>query len=137
VTLITYVVAAALLFIGGVGGIEAVEELRAEMDPGALEIVAALVYGAVQWFAAAGITSSLGQITDEYLAERFEWRYLNAPFYVISIAVVLHAVSAFVLGYRDLPFVAVALTVGTLLGLASTLTFAIAESRMERRAEPT
>jgi putative membrane protein len=137
VTLITYVVAAALLFIGGVGGLEAVEELRAETEPGALEIVAALVYGAVQWFAAAGITSSLGQITDEYLAERFEWRYLNAPFYVISIAVVLHAVSAFVLGYRDLPYVAVALTVGTLLGLASTLTFAIAESRMERRAEPT
>ncbi len=137
VTLITYVVAAALLFIGGVGGIEAVEELRAEMDPGALEIVAALVYGAVQWFAAAGITSSLGQITDEYLAERFEWRYLNAPFYVVSIAVVLHAVSAFVLGYQELPYVAVALTVGTLLGLASTLTFAIAESRFERRAEPT
>ncbi|WP_336343008.1 DUF373 family protein [Halalkalicoccus ordinarius] len=137
VTLITYVVAAALLFIGGVGGIEAVEEVRTEMDPSALEIIAALVYGAVQWFAAAGITSSLGQITDEYLADRFEWRYLNAPFYVVSIAVVLYAVSAFVLGYQTLPYVAVALTVGTLLGLVSTLTFAIAESRFERRAEPT
>lgn len=137
VTLITYVVAAALLFIGGVGGIEAVEEAQTRMDPSALEVIAALVYGAVQWFAAAGITSSLGQITDEYLADRFEWRYLNAPFYVVSIAVVLHAVSAFVLGYQELPYVAVALTVGTLLGLASTLTFAIAESRLERRAEPT
>lgn len=137
VTLITYVVAAALLFIGGVGGIEAVEEVRTEMDPSALEVIAALVYGAVQWFAAAGITSSLGQITDEYLADRFEWRYLNAPFYVVSIAVVLYAVSAFVLGYQTLPYVAVALTVGTLLGLVSTLTFAIAESRFERRAEPT
>jgi putative membrane protein len=137
VTLITYVVAAALMFIGGVGGIEAVEAARTRMDPSALEVIAALVYGAVQWFAAAGITSSLGQITDEYLADRFEWRYLNAPFYVVSIAVVLHAVSAFVLGYQELPYVAVALTVGTLLGLASTLTFAIAESRLERRAEPT
>ncbi|WP_122087973.1 DUF373 family protein, partial [Halalkalicoccus subterraneus] len=85
----------------------------------------------------AGITSSLGQITDEYLAGRFEWRYLNAPFYVISIAVVLRAVSAFVLGYQNLAYVAIALTVGTVLGLASTLIFAIAESRMERRAEPT
>ena len=107
------------------------------MTMGTIEVLAALVYGAVQWFAAAGITSSLGQITDEYLADRFEWRYLNAPFYVVSIAVVLHAVSAFVLDYQDLPYVAIALTIGTLLGLASTLTFAIAESRLERRAEPT
>lgn len=137
VTLITYIVAAALLFIGGVGGVERVEAAGTEMPMGAIEVIAALVYGAVQWFAAAGITSSLGQVTDEYLADRFEWRYLNAPFYVVSIAVVLHAVSAFVLGYQDLPYVAVALTVGTLLGLASTLTFAIAESRLERRAEPT
>ena len=137
VTLITYVVAAALLFIGGVDGIEAVEETHTGMAAGALEIIAALVYGAVRWFAAAGITSSLGQITDEYLADRFEWRYLNAPFYVVSIAVVLHAVSAFMLGYQELPYVAVALTVGTLIGLASTLTFAIAESHFERRAEPT
>lgn len=137
VTLITYVVAAALMFIGGVGGIEALETARTGMAMGAVEVVAALVYGAVQWFAAAGITSSLGQITDEYLADRFEWRYLNAPFYVVSIAVVLHAVSAFVLGYQDLPYVAIALTGGTLLGLASTLTFAIAESRFARRAEPT
>ncbi len=137
VTLITYVVAAALLFIGGVGGLDALEAARVRMALGTIEVIAALVYGAIQWFAAAGITSSLGQITDEYLAERFEWRYLNAPFYVLSIAIVLHPVSAFVLDYRGLPYVAVALTVGTLLGLASTLTFAIAESRMERRAEPT
>ncbi|MFC7008825.1 DUF373 family protein [Halalkalicoccus salilacus] len=137
VTLITYVVAAALLFIGGVDGIEAVRTVQARMEPSTLDVIAALVYGAVQWFAAAGITSSLGQITDEYLADRFEWRYLNAPFYVVSIAVVLYAVSAFVLGYRALPYVAVALTVGTLLGLASTLVFAIAESRLEGRAEPT
>lgn len=137
VTLITYIVAASLLFIGGVGGIDAMETAGTEMSLGAIEVIAALVYGAVQWFAAAGITSSLGQITDEYLANRFEWRYLNAPFYVISIAVALHAVTAFVLGYQDLPYVAIALTIGTLLGLASTLTFAIAESRLERRAEPT
>ncbi len=137
VTLITYVVAAALMFIGGTSGIEALETARARTAMSRVEVVAALVYGAVQWFAAAGITSSLGQITDEYLADRFEWRYLNAPFYVISIAVVLYAVSAFVLGYRELPYVAVALTAGTLLGLASTLVFAIAESRFERHAEPT
>jgi putative membrane protein len=95
----------------------------------------------VTWFTAAGVTTSLGQITDEYLADRFQWRYLNAPFYVLSIALVLHAISAYFL-HRvplELPrltYLAVMLTVGTLLGLTSTLAFAIAESRRSRRAEP-
>ncbi len=136
VTLITYVVAAALLIIGGLGGVEALETLR-ETRPnaiGVLDVIAAMVYGAVQWFAAAGVTSSLGRVTDEYLAGEFRWRYLNAPFYVVSIAAVLHGVSAFFLGAATLEYVAFTLTAGTLLGLGSTLSFAIAESRAERRA---
>ncbi|WP_331234529.1 DUF373 family protein [Natronorarus salvus] len=137
VTLITSVVAAALLLIGGIGGVEALETAQVGEQLTALEVIAALVYGAVQWFAAAGITSSLGRITDAYLADRLEWRYLNAPFYVISIAVVLHGVSAFLLGYQTLPYVAAALTAGTLVGLVSTLTFAIVETRSARRAKPT
>ena len=135
VTLITYIVAAALLAIGGVSGVNALEQV--ETDLGSIGVLSALVYGAIVWFAAAGVTTSLGQITDEYLAGRFEWRYLNAPFYVIAIAVVLQAVSAYFLGYQDLPYVAAALTAGTLLGLSSTLAFAIAESRFPRRPEPT
>ncbi|MFC6726779.1 DUF373 family protein, partial [Halobium palmae] len=115
-------------------------------------VLAALVHGAVQWFAAAGITSSLGQVTDEYLADRFKWRYLNAPFYVGAIAVVLYAVSGFFLSsflypglnWADVPAVrsftltelAMALLVGTLLGVLSTLTFAVAESRYPTGAEP-
>ena len=137
VTLITSVVAAALLLIGGIGGVEALEAAQVGEQLTALEVIAALVYGAVQWFAAAGITSSLGRITDAYLADRLEWRYLNAPFYVVSIAVVLHGVSAFLLGYQELPYVAAALTAGTPVGLVSTLTFAIVETRSARRAEPT
>jgi putative membrane protein len=139
VTLITYLVAAVLLVIGGVEGINQLEAVEAGQSTtlGALEVAAALVYGAVQWFAAAGLTTSLGQITDEYLADRLRWRYLNAPFYVLSIAVVLHGVSAFFLDLADLSYLAAALTGGTLLGIASTLTFAIAESRFPRDAEPT
>ncbi|UPV75822.1 DUF373 family protein [Halorussus limi] len=142
VTLITYVVAAALLVVGGVRGAETLEsvETAASGSVGPLKVLAALVYGAVTWFTAAGVTTSLGQITDEYLADRFQWRYLNAPFYVLSIALVLHAISAYFL-HRvplELPrltYLAVMLTVGTLLGLTSTLAFAIAESRRSRRAE--
>ncbi|WP_411965189.1 DUF373 family protein [Haloferax sp. YSMS24] len=138
VTIITYVAAAALLVVGGVRGIELVQAVSDAVggDPPAGLVLAALVHGAVEWFAAAGITSSLGQVTDEYLHDRFKWRYLNAPFYVAAIAIVLYALSGFFLptgaaGIQtfDLPGLAVALTVGTLLGVLSTLTFAVAESR--------
>jgi len=130
VTIITYVVAAALLAIGGVSG---VATLDAQTRPlSVVDVLAALVYGSVQWFAAAGVTTSLGRVTDEYLQGTFEWRYLNAPFYVLSIATVLHGVSAFFLDIRQLEYLAVVLTAGTLLGLVSTLAFAVAEARLER-----
>ena len=132
VTLITYVVAAALLVVGGVSGVETLEAVRSNTaggDVSAPRVLASLVYGAVTWFAAAGITSSLGQITDEYLANRFQWRYLNAPFYVLAIGGVLHAVSAYFLSEVSLQYLAGMLTAGTMLGLTSTLVFAVAESR--------
>ncbi|PSQ28546.1 hypothetical protein BRD09_07470 [Halobacteriales archaeon SW_10_68_16] len=137
VTLITYVVAAALLVVGGVSGVQALEAARtgSSVALGVLDVIAALLYGSVRWFAAAGVTSSLGRVTDEYLAGEFRWRYLNAPFYVVAIAVVLHAVSAFFLGLTTLEFMAIALTGGTLLGVVSTLSFAVAESRSGQRAE--
>ena len=134
VTIITYVVAAALMIIGGVSGVRALETSSGATDSIA-SVVAALVYGSVQWFAAAGITSSFGRVTDEYLADSFEWRYLNAPFYVLSIAAVLHGVSAYFLGVADISYLAVALTAGTLLGLGSTLALAVAETRWQQ-ADP-
>jgi putative membrane protein len=131
VTLLTYVVAAALLVVGGVSGLASLSTVRAGAPTalGAIEVLAALVSGAVRWFAAAAVTTSVGRITDEYLAGEFEWRYMNAPFYVVAIAAVLHAVSGFVLGQQDLTYVALALTGGTLLGLVSTAAFAVAEDR--------
>lgn len=136
-TLVTYVVAAALLILGGASGIETLEAVRAERSGslGALHVLAALVYGAVTWFAAAGITSSCGQIIDEYLAGEFEWRYLNAPFYVLAIAAVLHGVSTYFLGYANVSYLAIALTTGTLLGVSSTLAFAVLESYRSPRAD--
>jgi putative membrane protein len=74
-------------------------------------------------------------VTDEYLNESFEWRYLNAPFYVLAIALVLFALTGYflpvapgvtALSLTDLAF---GLTAGTLLGVLSTLGFAVAESR--------
>jgi len=136
VTLITYVVAIALVAIGGWQGYQAV---TADASNLSLPTQAAVfVHAAVSWVAAAGVTSSLGQVTDEYLDGAFRWRYLNAPFYVLAISVVLHAVSGFFLpgeGAMAMTDLAVALTAGTLLGVLSTLTFAIAENRFPAAAE--
>lgn len=137
VTLITYVAAMALLVVGGFRGLAVAEATHRAVSESSLIILsAAFIQGAVQWFAAAGVTSSLGQVTDEYLSQEFRWRYLNAPFYVIAIAVVLYAVTGFFLppGVLDvnsfsLTDLAVGLTTGTLLGVISTLLFAVAESR--------
>jgi len=136
VTLVTYVVAAVLLVIGVAEGTQLLDTLRAEGSGtlGPLTILAALTFGTVRWLAAAGVTSSLGQITDEFLAGRFEWRYLNAPFYVVAIAAVLHAVSGFFIGRVGPTTLAVLLTVGTLVGVLSTLTFAVVESYRDARA---
>jgi putative membrane protein len=140
VVITTYVVAAALMVIGGVNGVALAEGVPGTIGGSAsapLAVIAALVRGSVVWFATAGVTASLGRVVDEYLADRFEWRYLNAPFYMLSIAVVLYSVSGYFLGSVALDTLAAALTGGTLLGLASTLTFAIAESRFPRGPEPT
>jgi putative membrane protein len=140
VTLITYVVAAALLAVGGLGGTEMLNTIRSSTPGGTvapLIIVAALIYGAVQWFAAAGVVAALGRVTDEYLHGTFRWRYLNAPFYVVAIAIVLHAVTAFFLGFEfaTLSYLAAGLAAGTLLGVISTLAFAVAESRFPRKPD--
>jgi len=142
VTLITYVVAAALLAVGGVDGAATFRAIE-DTGLGPLGIVAALVNGAVVWFAAAGVTASLGRVTDEYLHDNFRWRYMNAPFYVLAITAVLHGVSTYVLsangvgpgapmGMGGLSYLAATLVLGTLLGLVSTLAFAVAESRFPR-----
>ena len=148
VTVITYVVAAGLLVVGGVQGVTLLEHVQAAGGGTvpAPVVLAALVHGAVEWFAAAGITSSLGQVTDEYLSDSFEWRYLNAPFYVAAIALVLLAVSGFFLRpyagtvesirALELTGLAIALTAGTLIGVFSTLTFAVAESWFPTSMDP-
>jgi putative membrane protein len=149
VTLITYVAALALMVVGGFRGVQLLEAVGTSLghEPTAPVILAALVQGAVKWFAAAGVTSSLGQITDEYLNDSFKWRYMNAPFYVVAIAIVLYALSGYALSsvylvdvesvaLLSLTDLALALTAGTLLGVLSTLTFAVAESRFPTAFDP-
>jgi putative membrane protein len=142
VTFITYVAAIALIIVGGFRGYALLELVRKASPEITLVLgAAAFIHGSVQWFAAAGVTSSLGQVTDEYLSDRFRWRYLNAPFYVGAISIVLYVVSGFFLPQGaaagqsfSLTQLAVGLTAGTLLGVFSTLAFAVAESRFPTTA---
>lgn len=142
VTFITYVAAIALIIVGGFRGYALLELVRKASPEITLVLgAAAFIHGSVQWFAAAGVTSSLGQVTDEYLSDRFRWRYLNAPFYVGAISIVLYVVSGFFLPQGaaagqsfSLTQLAVGLTAGTLLGVFSTLVFAVAESRFPTTA---
>jgi len=134
VTLVTYVVAVVLVLIGAAEGYELLQGARGNgtgQDP--LGALATVTFGAVRWVAAAGIVSSLGQIADGYLADEFEWQYLNAPFYVMAITAVLHAVSGFFVGELSRTALALLLTAGTLLAVCSTLTFAVIESWRTRR----
>jgi len=135
VTLVTHLVAVALLVIGGVSGVQTLQDLQAEAahEFGVIEVIAALLFGSVQWFAAGGVTASLGRVTDEYLSGDFRWQYLNAPFYVVAMAAVIYGVSSYFVADADLEFLAFVLTAGTLLGIISTLSFAVAESLAERR----
>ena len=139
VTVVTSLVALILLGIGGWAGVQSLDVFQAEATGplGVLEVISALVYGSIQWFAAAGITSSLGRVTDEYLTGEFEWRQLNAPVYVLAISAILHGVSSYALELEDLSYLAFTLTGATLLGLSSTFAFAIVESRFGGRAKPT
>jgi putative membrane protein len=129
-------VADSLLVIGGINGAETLESLQASGGAmGVPQTISAFVSGAIQWLAAAGVTSSLGRVTDEYLADEFRWRYLNAPFYVVAIAAIFDGLSAYVLGNVSLSYLAAVLTGGTLLGLTSTLAFAVAETRSPGRSK--
>ena len=128
VTLITYIVAAALLVIGGVEGISTLESVRVEAAVDVGTMLAALFFGAIRWIAAAALTTSFGQITDEFIAGRFRWRYLNAPVYIVAIGAILHTMSAFFLEFVDLATLAAVLTTGTLVSVLSTLGIAVVES---------
>ena len=142
-TIVTYAVAVALIVIGVVEGYQQLETVRqATPDLSAVRGAAVFVHASVRWFAVAGVTTSLGQVTDEYLAESFRWQYVNAPFYVLAIAIVLHGLAGYFLppatGVDPISNtrLAVTLAAGTLLGVLSTLTFAVAESRYGVEPEP-
>ena len=125
VVLVSYVVCGIVIVIGGLEGINLINELNRGSDPdiNVAKVIATFVFGGVQWFGSAGIIWSIGHITDEYLNKRMELRSLNAPIYVVSIAGVLYAASGYMIEMVTLQSLAIVLIIGTILGFLSTLVF--------------
>jgi putative membrane protein len=127
VSLITYLVAAGLVVIGGASGLREVQQFTEGSEAvieGAVPVAMAFAQGAVVWLTAGGVVSSAGRIVDEYIQrDEFPAAYLNGPFYVVSMGLALHAVSGFILGRFDEVYLAVAVVVSVGIGMSSTAVF--------------
>ena len=102
VSLITYVVAAGLALIGVFFGVLGVSSLSfAEL--GYLIPAMQFTYDSVTWLAMAALVASAGRLLDEAIREdRIRNSYLNLPFGVIGLGLVIRGFSGYFLEVADL-----------------------------------
>ncbi|MFB6124614.1 MAG: DUF373 family protein [Halanaeroarchaeum sp.] len=94
VSIVTYVVAAGLALIGVFAGVLGVSELGLE----ALQLVTvmAFTYYSVPWVALGALAASTGRLLDEVIRnEQVRNSYLNLPFGVIAVGLVIRGFSAY------------------------------------------
>lgn len=88
VSVVTYVVAAGLTLVGVFLG--ALAMTGSSSDSTTLAEVMLFVYRGVPWLALAALTASAGRLLDEYIEqERIPTAYLNLPFAVIALGLVV------------------------------------------------
>jgi putative membrane protein len=96
VSVVTYVVAAGLSLVGVFLGALAVS--NAPVGETALLPAMQFVYAAVPWLALAALTASTGRLLDELIsAEGLRRPYLNLPFGVIALGLVVRGFSGYFL----------------------------------------
>lgn len=96
VSIVTYAVAIGLLIVGVVAGILGTSELQGQEGP--LMVSAQFVYDSVLWGVAAGVVASSGRLLDLFIQEeRIRLTYLNLPFVVLSVGLVLRGFSGYLL----------------------------------------
>jgi putative membrane protein len=94
VSVVTYVAAAGLTLVGLFLGALAVSA----PDRGILLPVTQLVYHSVPWLALAALTASAGRLLDELISEEsVRTPYLNLPFGVVAVGLVVRGVSGYFL----------------------------------------
>ncbi|MFC4544191.1 DUF373 family protein [Halosolutus amylolyticus] len=96
VSVVTYVVAAGLTLMGLFAGGLAVSGL--ENRPGVLIPAMQFAFDSVPWLAMAALTASAGRLLDEIIDdEPIRSSYLNLPFIVVAVGLVVRGFSAYFL----------------------------------------
>ena len=115
VSVVTYVVAAGLTLVGLFAGVLGVSNL--ENQPGSVIPAMQFAYDSVPWLAMAALTASAGRLLDEVIREEpIRSSYLNLPFIVVAVGLVVRGFSAYFLEQQRViePIVVPAIELGVL-----------------------
>ncbi|WP_126663297.1 DUF373 family protein [Haloterrigena salifodinae] len=115
VSVVTYVVAAGLTFVGVFAGALGVSTL--EDTPGVVVPAMQFAFNSVPWLAMAALTASAGRLLDEAIGDGpIRSSYLNLPFIVIAVGLVVRGFSAYFLEQQRVidPFVVPAYELGVI-----------------------
>jgi putative membrane protein len=97
VSIVTYVVASGLTLVGVFAGFLRVSDPAAPTT-GVLLPAMAFAYASVPWLAAAAMAASIGRLLDEVIRnDRVQNSYLNLPFGVFAVGLVVRGFSAYFL----------------------------------------
>lgn len=101
VSIVTYVVAAGLLLVGFVAGVLGANDLGGR--PGLLILAMQFLYDSVFWAVGAGLIASSGRLLDLIIQEeRVRISYLNIPFLILGVGLVLRGFAGYLLARAEL-----------------------------------
>ncbi|QLK25059.1 DUF373 family protein [Natrinema zhouii] len=115
VSVVTYVVAAGLTFVGLFVGALGVSNLGD--TPGVVIPATRFAFDSIPWLAMAALTASAGRLLDEAIGEDpIRQSFLNLPFIVVAVGLVVRGFSAYFLEEQGVidPFVVPAAELGVL-----------------------
>ncbi|WP_245853022.1 DUF373 family protein [Natrinema ejinorense] len=100
VSVVTYVVAAGLTFVGLFVGALGVSNLGE--TPGVVIPAMQFAYDSIPWLAMAALTASAGRLLDEAIRDDpIRSSFLNLPFIVVAVSLVVRGFSAYFLEQQD------------------------------------
>ena len=101
VSVVTYVVAIGLLLVGMVAGGLSASEIYP--DEGLLLVAMQFIYDSVFWVIGAGLVAASGRLLDLVIQEApIKLSYLNLPFVILGVGLVLRGFTGFLLASADL-----------------------------------
>ncbi|WP_049926588.1 DUF373 family protein [Halopiger goleimassiliensis] len=99
VSVVTYVVAAGLTFVGLFAGALGISSL--ESQPGVVVPATQFAFEAAPWLAGAAVTTSAGRLLDEVIGDdAIRSSYLNLPFLLLAVGLVVRGFSGYFLAQQ-------------------------------------